>query len=424
MAVPTNDAKKYEPRKESDYLDLNRSVAANHFRTEKTKDPIVHAGFRLSDFFTKRVFRWLYYYIQSRFGPNHRYKVYDRADNGVYSLPEGTEPVVLGVIGDWGTYTPESIAIAEKMGGHSPHHTIHIGDTYYVGAPHEIANNFTDAGAPWVRGSLGSWALLGNHEMYARGVAYFDNLLPTLGMKKEDGRFDGQKAAYFCLQNNYWKILGLDTGYQSIGKIPLVEMLPWFAPKCAFPKKMMRWLENSVKVDNPADKRSLLVLSHHQYISAFNETEYLTPAGQLGSCIGTKRPIIWLWGHEHKFSVYEKAQVGTGPAAYGRCIGHGGMPVELKDFKRKEKNNGFKKLVMVDDRPMDGTEGYPLGYNGYVIIRISGPWLRIEYHDKKDLLFAEEWTSDGKGGMTGKIIQPPHPRLKTEPGKTWEDAVK
>jgi hypothetical protein len=153
MAPKNEDPAKYTPRKESDYHGLNRSVAASHFRTEKTKDPVIHAGFKPGDFFNKRIFRWLYYYLQSRFGPNHPYPGYDGTDNGVYPLPEyndaNKEPVVLGVVGDWGTYTAESIAIAQKMGGQHPHYTIHIGDTYYVGAPHEMANNFTDAGSPW-----------------------------------------------------------------------------------------------------------------------------------------------------------------------------------------------------------------------------------------------------------------------------------
>jgi hypothetical protein len=422
----TNGQKKYAPRKESEYFKMNRSLAASHLRTEKAKDTDVRPGFRLSDFFSRRVFSWLYYYLQNRFGQKHHYDGYSASDTGVYEMPAdvSAEPVVLGVVGDWGTYTSESIAIARKMGNHHPHYTVHIGDTYFVGAPHEIANNFTNAGAPWVRGRLGSFALMGNHEMYARGIAYFDTLLPTLGLRDGEGKNRGQKAAYFCLQNKYWRILGLDTGYHSIGKIPIIEMLRWFAPRCRFPKKMMRWLNGTVKPDNPSDKRALLVLSHHQYISAYKEMEYFVPAKQLASCIGTKRPILWLWGHEHKFSVYEKMQMKGGPTAYGRCIGHGGMPVELGSFKKAPGNSGYDKLVMVDDRPMPGTEAYPLGYNGYAMIRVAGPRLTIEYHDKNCLLFTEEWTADGKGGMTGAITTPPHPQLRPVAGKTWGDAVK
>jgi hypothetical protein len=175
-------------RNKQNYIDLNRSVAANHFRTENTKQPIQDAGFKLSDFFTKKIFLWLYHYLKSRFGPNHDYQVYQEgSDNGIYELPEisgsDMQQTLIATVGDWATFTPESEEIAERISAHQPDYTIHIGDTYYVGAPHEVENNFTSPGSPWPRGKSGSFALLGNHEMYARGIAYFDELLATLVFK-------------------------------------------------------------------------------------------------------------------------------------------------------------------------------------------------------------------------------------------------
>jgi len=431
MPNGNQDAGKHLVRSQENYIDLNRSFAANHFRTEKTKQPILDAGFKLSDFFTKKIFLWLYHYLKSRFGPNHAYSVYDGgADNGIYALTDhnGNEssPVVIAVVGDWATFTPESEEIAEKIREHQPDYSIHIGDTYYVGAPHEVENNFTLPGSPWPRGKSGSFALLGNHEMYARGIAYFDELLGTLGLRGNDGVYQGQKAAFYCLENKYWRILGLDTGYHSIGKIPLLEMISWFAPKCRFDDLMIKWLKETLKLDDPNDQRALVVLTHHQYISAFkDEKEYLDPAEQLGAILGTNRPIIWIWGHEHKFSIYGKAQVGKGVSAYGRCIGHGGMPVELEKFEKNASSHGYGSLVMVDDRAVPGQGDYPLGYNGYCLMKIAGTKLVLEYYDKNKLLFSEEWMANGMGGMEGKIFPPDSSSaLKTQDGKNWEDAVK
>ena len=50
------------------------------------------------------------------------------------------------------------------------------------------------------------------------------------------------------------------------------------------------------------------------------------------------REVIWLWGHEHRLAVYGKFQSKNGIKAFGRCIGHGGMPVELGKIKSSVMN--------------------------------------------------------------------------------------
>ncbi len=63
--------------------------------------------------------------------------------------------------------------------------------------------------------------------MYARGTSYFDTLLPKMGMTGQSP----QRASFFCLENEHWQIIALDTGYNSI-KWPLLEELRFwpFAP--------------------------------------------------------------------------------------------------------------------------------------------------------------------------------------------------
>ena len=57
----------------------------------------------------------------------------------------------------------------------------------------------------------------GNHEMYALGKAYFKIMLQTLGMREPStGQVRPQKASFFCLENEHWRIIGLDTGYNSV----------------------------------------------------------------------------------------------------------------------------------------------------------------------------------------------------------------
>lgn len=419
-------------RTQKDYKGLSRSVAANHFRTEVKKaeakadakeatgeitTTVQRKLNLLKQFTTATIWQWLKYYVVNRFGPKADYATYTGADRGIYSL-QNNGTTTIGVIADWATFTLESIEMATKMKEQGPDYTVHMGDTYYVGEPKEIAANFLGNDSPWPRGPQGSFVLLGNHEMYARGIAYYEKLLPAMG-RNNNGTFSGQGAAFFCLENEHWRILGLDTGYHSIGKIPLLEMISFLTPNCRFDDKLMQWLKDDVRLGNADDKRGLVVLTHHQYLSAFKgETEYKKPAEQLASFIGKDRPVVWLFGHEHKFSMYEKAQLGNGVTAWGRCIGHGGMPIELKGFKQDSGKQGFSKLAMVDTRETEAGSG--LGFNGYALLRLNGDALEIEYRDKNGALATERWLHSDVG-IKGSLIQVSE-ALRTESfkeGKQW-----
>ena len=297
-------------------------------RRAQRSPPKRHMTQRLADLATADWVRWLYEYARFRIGPRRPFRTYDdpAGDDGVYALGEGV--VRVAIAGDWGTGTDEAILVAKRMKAHDPHYTIHLGDIYFVGDPAEARENFLGIRNPkhdykpasWPRGSQGAFALNGNHEMYARGAGYFDLVLPAMGMASgEKGR--PQKASFFCLENAHWRVIGLDTGYNSIGA-PFIEQI--FAPDCALPDALIAWLRDVLKQKD--DRRGIVLMSHHQYFSAFDDF-YVKPAEQLAEFID--RPVLWFWGHEHRMAIYGKERAGAGIEAYGRCLGHGGMPVEL-----------------------------------------------------------------------------------------------
>ena len=211
----------------------------------------------------------------------------------------------MSVAGDWGTGTQEAHAVAEQIWAFKPHYTVHLGDVYYSGTQREIEENFLgtsgNAYTPvaWPRGSTESFVLPGNHELYSGGDAFYKTLLPLFG----------QQASYFCLENKYWRILGLDTGYNSTG----IDV-GFLRPSCAFPKPVMTWLKT---LNLNADNRKLLVLTHHGPWSSF-ELAYPAPAKQLAAVID--RPFLWLWGHEHRLAIYDRI-TQYGVTVDGRCIG-------------------------------------------------------------------------------------------------------
>lgn len=273
-------------------------------------------------------------------------------------------------------------------------------------------------GVTWELETKGSFALNGNHEMYACGTAYFDRFLRELGVRdNEPGKPQGQKASFFCLENKYWKIVGLDTGYNSTGvrtvlsflsrikKIQWLRKTSWFKPSCKLHDDLMKWL-SKVLPSEPKDADSepvvpaLILLSHHEYYSSFDDW-YPIPAQQLRDVISSERPVLWFWGHEHRFALYDCFGTRKGIQAFGRCVGHGGMPVDRHAIPDITDCN----CVLYDNRRYDTNEDIDVGYNGFITLDFDGPCLDVHYYDLfSTLLLTERWQSNGKGQLQGPVF--------------------
>ena len=401
------DAPKLHGKDLQVFQKLSRSPLASYVARAGEEQQNYH--YTLSALEPHALWQWMTEYLRNRLGPRHKFNTYAEGsgDDGLYTL--GDDSVIGGqrdpngeirvsVAGDWGTGTDEAAEVAARMAGFAPHYTIHLGDVYYVGRKDEVEENCLGKSDPnhsfipccWPVGSVASFALNGNHEMYALGDAYFDVFLPTLGMRPSVGtKPSGQNASFFCLQNEFWRVIALDTGYNSIG-VPILEYI--FSPSCKLRKEELRWLQG--KVNPKGDKRGLILLTHHQYCSAFDQ-EYPKPAQQLSKLID--RPVLWLWGHEHRMAVYGKFVNKGGIQSYGRCIGHGGMPVDINPkFKRTDR-----PLAAYDNRLYPSPENITVGYNGFANLTFKENRLLIEYRDlKNDLLLIENWEVVN-GNLTG-----------------------
>jgi hypothetical protein len=113
------------------------------------------------------------------------------------------------------------------------------------------------------------------------------------------------------------------------------------------------------------------------------------------------RQLIWFWGHEHRMAIYDCFQENEGIQAHGRCIGHGGMPVELGT------PNDNAPWHVYDNRQYPNDEGITVGYNGYINLTFQGNKLTVEYRDVKTTdpsqppLMTEQWTVDINSGGLG-----------------------
>lgn len=374
------------PKRElKEYIAVGHTEAENHFRTQQSQAQLPShpsdTTRTLTEFLWYNVFGFAYHYLKSRFGKRHPYQSYPQGDdNGIFRMEEKNGLTQLALLSDWASDTPESDAVGAVVASHSPDYSIHLGDIYFVGTPSEVAANFTSPKASWPRGKWGSLALSGNHEMYSNGDAFFKYLLPTMGVREGDS-VRIQKAGFFCLENDHWRVIGLDTGYTSVGR-PFLEVLS--PPDCHFRKEQLSWLREQVQLGNPADQRGIVFLSHHPPFSSFRKS-FPEPAKQLSQLLGDAvRPVIWIWGHEHRMVVYHPKQLAN-LLISGRCIGNGGMPSEIDEPK-----NNKEAIAFYDQRKRTTLRRIDVGFNGFVWLTFDREHLSMEYRDINDTLVYKE----------------------------------
>jgi hypothetical protein len=351
--------------------------------------------------------QWLGPYIKDFFRSKVAYPEYATGETGIFRLEAPHHaPLKIAVAADWATGTLESETVAANMlAGKKPYYTLHLGDVYTMGEAGEIEENCLGkstgnyVGVAWPHGTHGSFALMGNHEMYSGGHAFMETFLPTLGLYNEHGKITSQQqASYFCLVADAWVILGLDSAYHSGGVpmlagVPGISKIPWLNVDSRFDAKMLTWLQRtlkSLKESGDADK-PVIVLTHQQPFSKF-ETAFPKPVQQLASLGFLKnREFVWLCGHEHRFTVYTKQQV-QGLTMYPRCIGHAGMPVSVSKLNTPTPEVAFyDPRTHAIDKQDTKTQ---VGYNGHAVLVFDGGKLTIEYRDIVDnaLLLSETFT--------------------------------
>jgi len=282
---------------------------------------------------------------------NHRFIKHSSASSFQYPLGEDA---VVAVVGDWGTGQPTAERVMERIRDCKPTHVIHLGDIYYSGTPHEVQTRFLDVIAKHgpAQADCRYFSLNGNHDMYSGGYGYFDSLLPKLG----------QDASYFNLRNEYWQLVGLDSGYEDYG----------------LQDPQRDWLV--AQLDGKSSKS--IVLSHHQLFSPYesraaNRTLLKKTAALLPEV------FAWFWGHEHKCII-----LGENMGIKPRCIGHGAIPVTVPYGPAPFPAIPIEKVDERSAPPPDGG-----GIHGFALLRFAGPNLRISYLDE----FGGEFWAESSG---------------------------
>ena len=367
-------------RTEEEVHGTGRSAATSLWRTYKER--------RSADFLTSHLWPWLTHYLSTVFKQRHEFLTYPMTvpRPGITLIPSSCK---IGIAGDWGTGTESAYDVANKIGSRKPDYTVHLGDVYYSGTSEEYRDYFLPS---WPRGSKGTFVLNANHEMYSGGSGYFDTALKALH----------QPTSYFCLENDNWRILAVDTGYYA-RSVPLLEL--FLKGLIRLHDSINNWLKMVVFAD-PSDRRPVVLLSHHQVFSSY-DTEYTHVGRDLEPYLD--RVLLWLWAHEHRFAAYAP-YAPNGKPIRARCMGHGGMPIELGEKPKRDR-----PLVLVDERPSGSVSGKPIGFCGFAFLTLDGPNLSVEYRDENDVLLLKEgWSALPKLEGSVSFYEP---SLTIPPGK-------
>jgi predicted phosphodiesterase len=281
------------------------------------------------------------------------YKVWQKLDDFVI---DGKLPATarIAILGDWGTGQQDAKALLAAIRRKNPDVVIHLGDIYYSGTEFEMQNYFLNIWkAAFDITKTPTFSLSGNHDMYSGGGPYYEMIQQL-----------GQPASYFCLRNDDWQFIALDTGLHDVDALS--------AQPTYLEDTEVQWLQD--KVDNAGQRRTVL-LSHHQLFTAIESIGggFLNP--KLSQQVGAMLPkvTVWFWGHEHNQVIYKPFQ-----NVLARCIGHGAYPVGITEIADKPQH---------PEVPLEAvtlTKGLSFYSHGYVIMDIDGPTAHVSYYQDSD----------------------------------------
>jgi hypothetical protein len=138
--------------------------------------------------------------------------------------------------------------------------------------------------------------------------------LISLGAKGES-RFDAASHA----------VIGSQRDLRKLSRAPFMSYLQEQAQPAA-PRPCLCWntFFNSIA---PCDQSWLPGFARQSGLTMTAAGSYPKPAKQLAEFFFG--PALWFWGHEHRMAINEEFGIDGGIRAFGRCVGHGGMPVDL-----------------------------------------------------------------------------------------------
>jgi predicted phosphodiesterase len=301
------------------------------------------------------------------------YRRHQTFDNFVLPLiGHNRAKVRIALIADWGTGMPAAQHLLAEIGRQGPDILIHLGDIYYSGTSREVQERFLAICRRTPGLDIPIFTLAGNHDMYSGGDGYYW-LIDQLG----------QPASYFCLRNDNWQLLAMDTGLHDSDPGTVISNLTHLD------KHEVAWHRH--KIANAGGRRTVL-LSHHQLFCAVGgvgNTEDGKPLAinpHLHNAFADvlDQVDLWMWGHEHNLIVFDE----YAGLARGRCIGSAAVPTLLDQNPYRPDPKlvlpaGQSGLPIMNPNVHLGDNGQFYNH-GYAMLTLSGRAAEITYYQIPD----------------------------------------
>src|SRR5215207_2292315 len=308
-----------------------------------------------------------------------------------YILPlTGKNPaaIKIALIADWGTGEGPARHLLTEVGRQAPDVLIHLGDIYYSGTSREVQERFLAVCRASAGLNVPIYTLAGNHDMYPGGQGYYW-LLDQLG----------QPASYFCLRNDDWQLLAMDTGLHDADPGTVISNLTYLD------ERELAWQRD--KIANAGGRKTIL-LSHHQLFSASGGVGN-TPDGKplalnprLYDAFADvlDQVALWMWGHEHNLVVYDE----YAGLVRGRCNGSAAVPTLLAQNPYTPDPNlvlppgqSSPPIMSASCRLGDNGEFY---HHAYAMLTLKGKAADVMYYQvpaeqaARELIFVEQIPAD------------------------------
>jgi Calcineurin-like phosphoesterase len=276
----------------------------------------------------------------------------------------------VAIVGDWGTGDEVAVNLLQQVASLKPEVLIHLGDVYYAGTHNEEQGNFLDIGRKLLGPSVPIFSLCGNHDMYSGGEGYY-SLVDQLG----------QQASYFCLQNDNWQFIAMDTGHNDHNPLTVATNMTSLV-------KDESWAEEDWLLDkiNLAKGRKTVLLSHHQLFSPFGAVGSVDgrPYAYNPNLRSTFQAVMdnvawWFWGHEHTLAIFD-SYMGL---QRGRCVGASAVPVFTDQQSYANASDletyGGAALPVWNAKAQVGNNG--TSYNNcFAVMTLSGSSASVDYY--------------------------------------------
>lgn len=269
--------------------------------------------------------------------------------------------------GNYGADDSPSTKISKILASLKPHFSIHLGDVYYAGTSDEEKDKLMNF---WPRGSIASFTLNSNHEMYSGGGPYFNEAVGGPVFNKWQSPF-----SFFALENSNWIVAGLDSAYNA-GELDL------FMNGSLGNNAQLPFLRNLAQ-----KKKKMILLTHHQGfdLGGFVPGKPLKLFTKvMGAFKDVAPPAYWYWGHIHAGAAYTPLMDYNGMCC--RCIGHGALPWGLASELQKSTQVAWFEQKNAGD-PDDKLRVF----NGCVLLELDGEHLFETFYDEKGRI---AWTPE------------------------------